>query len=109
MGGSIAAGIKLTLEALTTKTAQLPLVSIEAPKKVIGTNTADSMKSGIVVGAAAMLDGLVERMEEELGQSATVVATGGLAGEVVPLCKKRIVIDDNLLLDGLKIIYNKNR
>lgn len=109
LGGSIAAGIKLTLEALTTKTAQLPLVSIEAPKKVIGTNTADSMKSGIVVGAAAMLDGLVERMEEELGQSATVVATGGLAGEVVPLCKKRIVIDDNLLLDGLKIIYNKNR
>lgn len=109
LGGAIAAGVKLTLEALATKTAQLPSVSIEAPKNVIGTNTADCMKSGIVVGAAAMIDGMVTKIEQELGLKATVVATGGLAPEVVKFCDHKIVTDDNLLLDGLRIIYNKNK
>ena len=109
LGGAIAAGVKLTLEALATKTAQLPSVSIEAPRNVIGTNTADCMKSGIVVGAAAMIDGMVTKIEQELGLKATVVATGGLAPEVVKFCDHKIVTDDNLLLDGLRIIYNKNK
>ncbi len=109
LGGAIAAGINLTLEALTKNTAQLPMIGIEAPKSAIGSNTVDCLKSGLVLGAAAMLDGLVDRMEAELGQAATVVATGGLSGEVIPHCKREILADDNLLLDGLKCIYAKNR
>lgn len=109
LGGAIAAGIRLTLEALTKNTAQLPLVGIEAPKSVIGSNTIDCMKSGLILGAAAMLDGLIDRMETELGGSASVVATGGLAREVIPHCRREIQVDENLLLDGLKRIYEKNR
>lgn len=109
LGGAIAAGINLTLEALTKNTAQLPMIGIEAPKSAIGSNTVDCLKSGLVLGAAAMLDGLVDRMEAELGQTATVVATGGLSSEVIPHCKREILADDNLLLDGLKCIYAKNR
>lgn len=109
LGGAIAAGIHLTLEALTKNTAQLPLVGIEAPKSAIGRNTVDSMKSGLIFGAAAMLDGMIDRMEAELGGSASVVATGGLSGEVVPHCRRNIAVDENLLLDGLKRIYAKNR
>ncbi len=109
LGGAIAAGVKLTLDALASRTAQLPAISIEAPKKVIGTNTADCMKSGLVIGAAAMLDGLIKRMEDELGQSAAVVATGGIAADVIGFCEHEIFLDENLLLDGLKIIYEKNK
>ena len=108
LGGVIAAGVKLTLDALTSRTAQLPSVSIEAPKKVIGTNTADSMRSGLIIGQSAMIDGLITRIERELGETATVVATGGLAPDVVRESDHEILIDDNLLLDGLRIIHNKN-
>lgn len=108
VGGAIAAGLELTLNALATHTAQLPSVGIEAPKKVIGTNTVDSMKSGIVFGAASMLDGMITRIERELGYKTTVIATGGLAPEVVKLCDHDIVLDGNLLLEGLKIIYFRN-
>ncbi len=108
LGGVIAAGVKLTMDALTSRTAQLPSVSIEAPKKVIGTNTADCMRSGLIIGQSAMIDGLITRIERELGEPATVVATGGLAPDVVSHCDHKILIDDNLLLDGLRIIHNKN-
>lgn len=108
LGGAIAAGIKLTLEALASRTAQLPMVNIKAPKSVIGTNTADSMTSGLIIGAASMIDGMIERIEAELGCKTTVVATGGLSPEVISHCKHDIALDDNLLLDGLRIIYNKN-
>ena len=108
LGGVIAAGVKLTLEALASKTAQLPGVNIETPKKVIGTNTVDCMKSGLVIGAAAMIDGMIMRIEKELGCSATVVATGGLAPTVIKFCERKILLDDNLLLDGLRLIYEKN-
>lgn len=109
LGGAIAAGINLTLEALTKNTAQLPMVGIEAPKAAIGSNTVDCLKSGIIFGAAAMLDGLIDRMEAELGSPATIVATGGLAGEIITHCKRKILLDDNLLLDGLKHIHQKNK
>ncbi|MBQ1183507.1 MAG: type III pantothenate kinase [Clostridia bacterium] len=108
LGGVIAAGVKLTMDALATRTAQLPSVSIEAPKKTIGTNTADCIKSGLIMGQSAMLDGLITKIERELGETATVVATGGLAPEVVKHCDHSIAIDDNLLLDGLRIIHSKN-
>lgn len=108
LGGAIAAGLSTTLEALATKTAQLPFIDIDAPKSVIGSNTVDSMKSGLIFGAASMLEGMAARIEKKLGEKATLVATGGLAGKVVAECEREIILDDNLLLDGLLVIYNKN-
>ncbi len=108
LGGAIAAGVKLTMDALASRTAQLPSVGLDAPKRVIGTNTIDCIKSGLIIGQSAMIDGLISRIEKELGQAASVVATGGLAPEVVKHCEHEIVIDDNLLLDGLRIIHDKN-
>lgn len=109
LGGAIAAGVRLTLDALTTKTAQLPSVNIEAPEKVIGTNTADCMKSGLILGSASMIDGMIKKIETELGQPAYKVATGGLSKEVIKYSEFKIDYNDNLLLDGLKVIYNKNK
>ncbi len=109
VGGAIAAGIRSTLDALTSHTSQLPSIYIDAPKNIIGKNTVECMQSGLVIGAAAMLDGLVERMEQQLGGKATVVATGGLARTVLSHCKREAIIDDNLLLDGLYKIYLKNK
>ncbi len=109
LGGAIAAGVRLTLEALASGTAALPSLHPAAPKKVIGSNTVDCMQSGIVYGTAAMLDGLIDRMEEELGASATVVATGGMSKEIIAHCKRDILYDENLLLDGLRRIYERNR
>lgn len=108
LGGAIAAGPATTLDALATHTAQLPYIDFTAPQKIIGSNTVDCMKSGIVVGAAAMLDGMAKRMEAELGCQATLVATGGLASSVAKYCEREVIIDDNLLLEGLRLIYNKN-
>lgn len=109
LGGAIIPGITLSMSALSSGTSQLPRVSIEAPRNCIGTNTIDSMKSGAVYGAASMLDGMIERIEDELGDKASVVATGGLAKSIIPYCKKNIVCDDDLLLRGLGIIYSKNK
>ena len=108
LGGVISAGIGISLDALTGRTAQLPQIGIETPAHVIGTNTIDCMKSGLVFGTAAMIDGLIDRIEEELGQEASLVATGGLAPVIIKNCKHEIDLCDNLLLYGLKLIYEKN-
>ena len=108
-GGVIAAGVRLTLKALTENTAALPSVSINAPKNVIGTNTVDCMQSGLVFGAAAMLDGLIEQISAELGAFPTVIATGGLSREIVTHCRHDIIYDENLLLEGLREIYERNK
>lgn len=108
LGGTIAAGVRLTLKALTENTAQLPSIPIEAPRSVIGANTVDSMQSGLVFGTAAMLDGLLDKIEEELRETPTVVATGGLATEIIAHCRRNIIYNENLLLDGLRAIYEKN-
>lgn len=109
IGGMILPGVRISLDALTSRTSQLSKISIEAPKKTIGKNTIDCMKSGIIHGNAACIDGMVKRIEHELGQKATVLATGGLARKIVPYCEQRILIDDELLLKGLRLIYNKNK
>ena len=109
LGGSICPGVKISAEALSGRTAQLPGISLEAPPKAIGRNTVDSMRSGLMVGSAAMLDGLISRMEEELGQKATVIATGGIARYVLPMCHREIIYDHDLLLKGLVILYENNR
>lgn len=109
LGGAIAAGVRLTLKALFENTAQLPSIHIEAPKSVIGTNTVDCMRSGLVFGTASMIDGLIDRITEELGNTPTIVATGGLSKEIVVHCKNDIIYNENLLLDGLREIYEKNK
>ena len=107
-GGIIMTGMAVSSDALTKRTAQLPKIAFETPKKVVGTNTVDSMKSGIMFGTAGSIDGIIDRIEQEIGEKCTVIATGGLAGTVIPLCKRKITLDDDLLLKGLLIIYNKN-
>ena len=109
VGGVIMTGLRLAMESLSSRASQLFNVSLEVPKNVIGKNTTDCMKRGIVLGNAACIDGMIDRLEEELGYSTTVVATGGLAHVVIPLCKHDIIVDDALLLKGLKIIYDKNK
>ena len=108
VGGMIIPGIRVSMDSLVNRTSQLPRIGFDVPEKVVGTNTVDCMKSGIIHGNAAMLDGMVDRIEEELGYEMKVVATGGLAGVVIPNCKKEIIMDDSLLLKGLNIIYKKN-
>lgn len=108
IGGMIIPGLKVSLESLVNRTSQLPRIGLDAPAKTIGKNTIDCMKSGILFGNASMMDGLVDRIREELGCNATVVATGGLAKTVIPLCKHDIIVDDELLLKGLYLIYKKN-
>lgn len=109
IGGIILPGIRSSLKSLVESTSQLPAISLEAPKRVVGKNTIDAMKSGIILGNASMIDGQLERIEEELGYSCKVVATGGMAKIVLKHCKRKITIDDELLLKGLAIIYAKNQ
>ena len=111
IGGCICPGVRISAEALSSRAAQLPAISLEAPNQAIGRNTIDCMQSGVMLGAAAMLDGLIERMEAELGGSATVVATGGIARYVLPMCKREMHYDNDLLLKGLVALYaiNVNR
>ena len=109
IGGAIAPGVKISLDALTERTALLPGLQLDQPKKAIGRNTIDCMRSGIMMGAACMLDGMVERMEAELGAKTTVVATGGIARFVTPMCKTPMIYDKDLLVKGLAILYRENK
>ena len=109
LGGVIIPGMRVSLDALTSRAAQLPGISLDQPKQVIGKNTVDCMRSGMMYGTAAMIDGLVDRMEEELGHRCTLIATGGLAQFITPLCKREIILEKDLLLKGLNIIYKKNK
>ena len=108
IGGCICPGLKISMEALTGRTAQLPGISLDAPQRAIGKNTRDCMRSGIMLGAAAMLDGLLDRMEAELGMEATIVATGGIAKFVLPLCRRNMIYDGSLMLKGLDLLYRRN-
>ena len=108
IGGMILPGVRTSLDALTARAAQLSGIDLEAPKRVIGKNTIECMKSGIVYSNAALIDGVILRMEEELGEKATVIATGGLAKSIVPYCKEEVILDDDLLLKGLLCVYKKN-
>ncbi|MDO4617860.1 MAG: type III pantothenate kinase [Lachnospiraceae bacterium] len=109
IGGVVLPGVRCALDSLVSTTSLLPQISLEAPKTVIGKNTIDAMKSGVIFGNAAAIDNMVLRIERELGRKCHVVATGGLAPAVIPYCDHDIAIDKDLLLKGLKIIYDKNR
>lgn len=108
-GVSIIPGVEISLKALAGGTAQLPQISLDPPERVLGRNTIDCMRSGIIYGNASMIDGMIDRIQDEVGSIPTLVATGGLSNAIIPYCKHNITIDDDLLLKGLNIIYNKNK
>ena len=109
-GCTIAPGIGISLDALSLRTSQLPAIELSAPDHAIGTNTIECIRSGTVLGNAAMLDGMADRLERELGKKIkTLVATGGLAKEIVACCEKEIIYNKDLVLEGLLTIYKKNR
>lgn len=109
LGGVITAGVRTAVESIVSKTSQLVGISFDAPSHTIGTNTIDSMRSGSIFGTASMMDGMIDRITDEIKSEATVIATGGLAEYIVPYCRHKIICDDSLLLKGLSIIYEKNR
>lgn len=110
LGGAIMAGPRLSVDSLSTRTSQLPHIELDAPPKVIGSNTIHCMQSGAIYGHAAMIDGLIERVQDELGETlACVIATGGLSSQIIPFCRNKIILDENLMLQGLRIIYEKNK
>lgn len=108
IGGAILPGMMISLDALSRRTAQLPSISLDGEVKVIGSNTIDCMRSGVILGTASMIDGMVSRYKEEVGEDAVVVACGGLVDVVVPHCREKIITDRTLLLDGLYSLYKKN-
>ena len=109
IGGMILPGVKVSLDSLVNRTSQLPRISLEPPKKVIGRNTIDCMKSVSMMGQAAWSGRhRSSGFTDELGYEAPVVATGGLAGSIVPHCKRKIVCDNELTLKGLGLIYRRN-
>ena len=108
VGCAIAPGLTLSSKALSDGTSLLPQISCSVPKKCIGTNTLESMQSGCIFGNAAMIDGMIERIEAELGTSASIIASGKDASTIVPLCKHNIICDSTVSLLGLEHIYQKN-
>lgn len=109
LGGALAVGMKMAFESLSSNTAALPLISAGRVEKAIGSNTADCMRSGVIIGMASMLDGFIERFEAEMGSAKSIVATGGFSQIVAPYCKREMTLDSELLLKGLLVIYRKNR
>lgn len=109
LGGAIAPGILIALDSLCSRASQLPSIQLDLPKHAIGTNTIDCMKSGSLLGNAAMIDGMIDRINHELHEQTCVIATGGIARFVVPCCRHRIICDDDLMLRGLELIYRKNQ
>ena len=109
IGGCIMPGVKISMDALTDRTALLPGLQLDQPKRAIGRNTIDCMRSGLMMGAACMIDGMIDRMEEELGYPTTVIATGGIARFVLPMCRHEIIYDKDLLVKGLAALYRENQ
>ena len=108
IGGAIIPGVRISMDALTSRAALLPGLQLNQPKKAIGRNTIECMRSGLMLGNACMIDGMIDRMEEELGCKTTVIATGGIAKFILPMCRHEIIYDKDLLVKGLAILYREN-
>ena len=108
-GASIIPGVSIGLKALASGTAQLPQISLEAPRSVIGKNTIDCMRSGVVFGNASLIDGMIDRFIDDVGEPLKIYATGGLAPTIIQHCKHDIILDNDLVLKGLYILYTKNK
>ena len=109
IGGMIIPGLWTSMNALSAHAAQLPYIDLNGPAKLLGTNTIDCMRSGALIGTAAMLDGLIDRLEEELGESVSPVLTGGVSPLIVPYCRHAFHLEPDILIDGLRILYGKNK
>ena len=109
IGGMIIPGLWTSMNALSAHAAQLPYIDLNGPAKLLGTNTVDCMRSGALIGTAAMLDGLIDRLEEELGESVSPVLTGGVSPLIVPYCRHSFHLEPDILIDGLRILYGKNK
>ena len=109
-GVIILPGVRTALDALSASAAELPYISIDTPKALLGTNTVDSMNSGIVYGTASMLDGLIDRIVKEFGtEEINIIVTGVLANNLIPYCKHKMSYEPNLVLQGLYLIYKRNQ
>ena len=108
IGVSIIPGVRMGMQALAMGTAQLPQVSLDAPSAIVAKNTVDCVKSGVIYGNAALVDGMIDRINEEFGEKLPVYATGGLSSIIVPYCKHKITLDEHLVLKGLNVLYKKN-
>lgn len=109
LGGSIAPGMNISAQALFTRAAKLPRAEIARPPKAVGRNTIHSMQSGIVFGYVGLVEGLVERLRKEMGSAKAVIATGGLAHLIEPETEVIDEVDDDLTLEGLRLLYERNR
>lgn len=109
LGGIISPGVEISVEALAERAAKLPKVDLVEPRALIGKSTIEAIRSGVIYGFAAMVDGILDRLLEELGDEASVIATGGLAHHIVPFCERIGEVDDLLTLEGLRIIEERNR
>jgi type III pantothenate kinase len=108
LGGVIFPGVEISLEALSERAAALPKIDLIEPRTLIGKSTVDAIRSGVLFGFAAMVDGIVARLREQLGAETKAIATGGLAQLVVPYCDAIDVVDDQLTLMGLRLIWERN-
>ena len=108
LGGIISPGIEISMEALTSRAAKLPRIDLTAPRQLIGKSTVDAIRAGVIYGFAAQVDGILDRLRDELGEETEAIATGGLAGTVVPYCEGIDDVDDLLTLTGLRLIHERN-
>jgi type III pantothenate kinase len=108
LGGIIAPGVEISLNALTERAAKLPQVELTEPERLIGRTTLEAIQAGVIYGFAAQIDGIVERLRDELGDEVQVIATGGLSSHIVPFCDSVELTDDMLTLTGLRLIYERN-
>ncbi len=109
LGGIIAPGVEISMEALTERAAALPKIDLVEPRTLIGKTTVDAIRSGIVYGFAGQVDGIVRRLREELGEETQTIATGGLAQAIVPFTEEIDETDDLLTLTGLRLLHERNR